>query len=206
MVYSTPVCRISHGTASRKHAAHTRSFRRTHARSLFGLASTLGTFAASTSCGVDTLVENNRSLRSAHLPLYGLDSHLRICGKNNTNLDRRVSDIEVCPNTGGVVSVSCGDETFPCDAVVSAVGINGVKGIVRAASGLSRLPFFSKMMNLRWGGISGELVATVAVSHLVAVRCRSGPVSCRGSIWTSPSPFMWMGCVRFMSVLVSSGW
>ncbi|CAM9420924.1 unnamed protein product [Scytosiphon promiscuus] len=64
-------------------------------------------------------------------------------------VEKRVSDIEVCPDTGGVVSVSCGDESFPCDAVVSAVGINGVKGIVRAAGGLSRLPFFSKMMNLR---------------------------------------------------------
>lgn len=63
--------------------------------------------------------------------------------------NRRVTDIEVCPETGGVTSVSCGDETFPADAVVSAVGINGVKGIVRAAPGLSRLPFFSRMMNLR---------------------------------------------------------
>ena len=63
---------------------------------------------------------------------------------------RRVSDIEVCPDTGSVVSVSCGDESFPCDAVVSAVGINGVKGIVRAAPALSKFPFFSKMMNLRW--------------------------------------------------------
>lgn len=63
---------------------------------------------------------------------------------------RRVTDIEVCPETGSVTSVSCGDETFPADAVVSAVGINGVKGIVRAAPGLSRLPFFSRMMNLRY--------------------------------------------------------
>lgn len=62
---------------------------------------------------------------------------------------RRVTDIGVCPDTGSVTSVSCGDETFQADAVVSAVGINGVKGIVRAAPGLSRLPFFSKMMNLR---------------------------------------------------------
>lgn len=60
-----------------------------------------------------------------------------------------MSDVEVCPDTGRVVSVSCGDESFPCDAVVSAVGINGVKGIVRAAPGLSKLPFFSRMMNLR---------------------------------------------------------
>eukprot|EP00752_Nemacystus_decipiens_P008853 g7900.t1 len=64
-------------------------------------------------------------------------------------VEKRVSDIEVCPDTGRVVSVSCGDESFPCDALVSAVGINGVKGIVRAAPALSKFPFFSKMMNLR---------------------------------------------------------
>ncbi|CAM9213153.1 unnamed protein product [Ectocarpus sp. 8 AP-2014] len=64
-------------------------------------------------------------------------------------VEKRVSDVEVCPDTGRVVSVRCGGESFPCDAVVSAVGINGVKGIVRAAPGLSKLPFFSKMMNLR---------------------------------------------------------
>eukprot|EP00903_Cladosiphon_okamuranus_P014042 g13058.t2 len=64
-------------------------------------------------------------------------------------VEKRVSNIEVCPDTGRVISVSCGDESFPCDAVVSAVGINGVKGIIRAAPTLSKFPFFSKMMNLR---------------------------------------------------------
>ena len=73
---------------------------------------------------------------------------------------RRVSDIEVCPDTGSVVSVSCGEESFPCDAVVSAVGINGVKGIVRAAPALSKFPFFSKMMNLRWVKIHNGLGLT----------------------------------------------
>lgn len=73
---------------------------------------------------------------------------------------RRVSDVEVCPDTGSVVSVSCGDESFPCDAVVSAVGINGVKGIVRAAPELSKLPFFSKMMNLRSAQVAHGWVRT----------------------------------------------
>lgn len=53
------------------------------------------------------------------------------------------------PSTGAVASVVCGDKSYPADAVISAVGINGVKGIVRSAPSLSRLPFFSRMMNLR---------------------------------------------------------
>lgn len=63
---------------------------------------------------------------------------------------RRVTDIKVDPDTGAVTSVQCGEgESFDADAVVCAVGINGVKGIVRAAPALSKHPFFSKMMNLR---------------------------------------------------------
>lgn len=65
-------------------------------------------------------------------------------------VEKRVTDIKVCPDTGIVTSVQCGEgESFGADAVVCAVGINGVKSIVRAAPALSKHPFFSKMMNLR---------------------------------------------------------
>lgn len=61
-----------------------------------------------------------------------------------------MTDISVCPDTGAVTSVQCGEgETYDADAVVCAVGINGAKGIVRAAPALSKYPFFANMMNLR---------------------------------------------------------
>ena len=61
-----------------------------------------------------------------------------------------MTDITVSPDTGAVTSVQCGEgETYDADAVVCAVGINGAKGIVRAAPALSKYPFFANMMNLR---------------------------------------------------------
>lgn len=43
----------------------------------------------------------------------------------------------------------CGEEVFEADAVVSAVGINGAKAIVRASPTLNRRKMFQDLMNLR---------------------------------------------------------
>lgn len=62
---------------------------------------------------------------------------------------KRVSDLIQDTATGKITGVKCGDETFPADAVISAVGINGIKSIVRASSVLSKRKMFTDMMNLR---------------------------------------------------------
>ncbi len=64
-------------------------------------------------------------------------------------VNKRVSDLVQDPGTGRITGVKCGDEVFPADAVVSAVGINGVKSIVRSSSVLGKRKMFTDMMNLR---------------------------------------------------------
>ncbi len=44
----------------------------------------------------------------------------------------------------------CGEEVLAADAVISAVGINGAKSIVRASPTLNKRKMFQDMMNLRW--------------------------------------------------------
>lgn len=63
----------------------------------------------------------------------------------------RVTDLVQCPDTGRITGVKCGtDEVFEADAVISAVGINGAKSIVRASPTLNRRKMFQDMMNLRY--------------------------------------------------------
>lgn len=45
-------------------------------------------------------------------------------------------------------TVICGDEVFPADAVIFAVGVTGMQKIVRGSSHLRRLPEFCNLMNL----------------------------------------------------------
>lgn len=47
-------------------------------------------------------------------------------------------------------NIRCGEEVFEADAVVSAVGINGAKAIVRASPTLNRRKMFQDLMNLRY--------------------------------------------------------
>ncbi|RMH76740.1 MAG: FAD-dependent oxidoreductase [Cyanobacteria bacterium J007] len=68
---------------------------------------------------------------------------------------RRVTDVQI-DESGKINAVICGDEKFDADAVIFAVGINGMKKIVAGSSVLKSRPEFQNLQNL--SGI--DVVAT----------------------------------------------
>ena len=60
--------------------------------------------------------------------------------------NRRVSDIQI-DSTGRATGVVCGDEVFAADAVIFAVGVNGMQKIVSSSPSLHRKEF-QDLMNL----------------------------------------------------------
>jgi len=61
--------------------------------------------------------------------------------------NRRVSDI-ILDSTGRATGVVCGDEVFDADAVIFAVGINGMQKIVSSSPSLQSRKEFRDVMNL----------------------------------------------------------
>eukprot|EP00899_Mesostigma_viride_P028712 jgi/Mesvir1/9025/Mv21309-RA.2 len=67
----------------------------------------------------------------------------------NFRTERRVTGVQVDPDTGAATGVLCGDEVFPADAVVFAVGIRGMQNIVRGCEALSTRDEFVNTSNLK---------------------------------------------------------
>lgn len=99
--------------------------------------------------GVKCVAHNTYAL----LPLLFLVSVCLHLNTSHAHGSGRLTTPTPIPHTHScfkrIVQFRCGEEVFEADAVISAVGINGAKSIVRASPTLNRRKMFQDMMNLR---------------------------------------------------------